>query len=262
MKYRKWSILAALILLMAALALPAQASEYRFVFDEADILTADEELILAETAEDTSIRYGCGVYIVTLWDYTEYGGNVRSAAENYFLNHDFGLGDDDNGVLLLLSMAERDYSLIAHGDLGNGAFTDYGKEVLSEEFLDDFRYDSWFDGFADYLSGCDDLLYAASMGEPVDVQTVGGSGVGMTLVMILLVPALIAGIACAVMAASMKSAKKKTHADDYRKGIALTNRQDRFITRTVVRQKIESSSSSRGGTRVNSRGFSGRSGKF
>lgn len=261
MRYRRWSIFVLLLILLLSVALPAHASEYRFVFDEGDILNAEEETLLEETAGEISLYYGCGVYIVTLWDYSEYGGNVRSAAENYFLAHDFGLGDEDNGVMLLLSMAERDYALIAHGSLGNSAFTDYGKEVLSEEFLDNFRHDAWFDGFRDFLLCCDNFLQAAAVGEPVDLPQSRGNGIGLTLIMILLVPVAIAGIACGVMAASMKTARRKTHADDYRKGIQLTHRHDRFLTRTVVRQKIESSSSS-GGTRVNSRGFSGRSGKF
>lgn len=262
MRYRKWSILAALILLLISLALPVQASEYSFVFDEAVLLSTSKALELEETAADISVRYGCGVYIVTLLDYEEYGSDVRSAAENFFLNHELGLGSDGNGILLLLSMAERDYALIAHGSLGNAAFTDYGKESLSEEFLDDFRYDDWAGGFVDYLSASDAFLSAAENGQPVDIGQDSGSGVGLTLIMVLLVPAVIAGIACGIMAASMKTARSKTHADEYRKGIQITNRHDRFITRTVVRQKIESSSSSGGGTRVNSGGFSGRSGKF
>jgi hypothetical protein len=70
------------------------------------------------------------------------------------------------------------------------------------------------------------------------------------------------GSICGIMAASMKSARSKTHANEYRKGVRMTNRHDWFITRTVVRRKIESASSSSGGTRVNSGGFSGKSGKF
>lgn len=261
MKYRKWSILAVLILLLTLLALPVQASEYRFVFDEAELLTMPKAEELDQTAADISVRYDCGVYIVTLFDYSEYGSDVRSAAENYFLDHDLGLGNDDNGVLLMLSMTERDYTLIAHGDIGNTAFTDYGKDILSEEFLDDFRYDDWTAGFADYINVSEELLHAASTGTPVDIEQ--GSGIGLTLVMVLLVPALIAGAACGIMAASMKTARSKTHANNYSKGAQITAREDRFITRTVVRQKIESSSSSsRGGTRINSGGFSGKSGKF
>lgn len=262
MKKRFCLMFMLLCLLMTFLLTPVLASEYSFVFDEADILTASEETQLEDLAGDISVHYGCGVYIVTVWDFGEYGSSVRSAAENYFLDRGFGLGSDRNGVLLLLSMAERDYALIAHGAIGNAAFTDYGKELLSEEFLDDFRYDDWAGGFADYLSFSEKLLESHAMGAPVDVEQ--GSGVGVTLLMVLLVPALIAGISCGVMAASMKTAKTKTHADDYirNRGIQLTDRHDRFLTRTVVRQKIESSSSSNGGTRVNSGGFSGRSGKF
>ena len=119
---------------------------------------------------------------------------------------------------------------------------------------------SWAAGFSDYISGSEELLYAASTGTPVDVQQ--GSGIGMTLVMILLIPALIAGVACGIMAASMKTARRKTDADYYSRSVQITGRHDRFITRTVVRQKIESSYSSGGGTRINSGGFSGKSGKF
>ena len=253
-------MIAALLALLLCLALPVSASEYAYIDDGAGLLTAEEALQLEATAREISDRYGCGVYIVTMWDYTAYGSNVRSAAEEYFLNHGCGLGSDDNGVLLLLSMAERDYALIAHGSIGNSAFTDYGKDVLSADFLDDFSYDDWLGGFVGYLSVSEDFLYAASTGTPVDVER--GSGIGLTLVMVLLIPAAIAGIACAVMAASMKTACSKTHADDYQKEVRITDRRDQFITRTVVRQKIESSSSSGGGTRVNSRGFSGKSGKF
>ena len=270
MKYKKMRIFAVL-LLVAMLSLSVQAAEFDCVYDEAMLLSTAQASQLEDMAAQSAAQYGCGVYIVTMYDYAPYGSTVRSAAENFFLSYDLGLGSDDNGVLLFLSMAERDYALIAHGSIGNGAFTDYGKDVLSDAFLDDFRYDDWAGGFYDYLSMCDDMLYAAAAGEAVDVpygmegavSAQRGSGVGMTLVMILLIPAIIAGVSCAVMAATMKSARQKTHAEDYRQQIRLQDRRDQFITRTVVRQKIETSSSSHsGGTRVNSGGFSGKSGKF
>lgn len=246
--------------LILSLVMPAQAADYRFVFDEADFLIDEEVLQLESAAQDISLHYGCGVYIVTTWDYSAYGSTVRSAAESFFLTNDLGLGSNADGVLLFMSMADRDYALITHGKLGNQAFTDYGKDTLSEKFLYNFSYDDWIGGFVAYQVGCEELLAAAAAGEPVDVQR--EIGTGLTLVMILLIPALIAGISCAVMASSMKTARSKTHADDYRKEVQLSAHHDRFITRTVVRQKIESSSSSGGGTRVNSGGFSGKSGKF
>ena len=260
MKYRKWSISVLLVVLLLLVPLQVFASELTYVYDEADLLSAEEEMRLAKTAEELSLTYDCGVYIVTMWDFGTYGSTVRGAAENYFLTHGLGLGSDDNGVLLMLSMAQRDYALIAHGSIGNESFTDYGKDVLSEAFLDDFGANDWFGGFADYLATGEEMLDAAAQGTPVDVPE--GSGVGLTVAMVLVIPALIAGISCAVMASSMKTARQKTEANDYSKAVQLTNREDRFITRTVVREKIETSSSSGGGTTVNSGGFSGKSGKF
>ena len=260
MRYRKWYIGILAMILLVALTVNVSASDGMFLFDEANLLTSEEKQAINEHAEDISREFGCGVYIVTVWDYNTYGSSVRTAAENFFLNNRLGLGEDASGVLLMLSMAERDYALIAHGNIGNGAFTDYGKDVLSDEFLDDFGGNDWYSGFADYVSCSGTFLDSFRQGTPVDVNQDSGSGLGFALVMILLIPAAIAGIACGIMASSMKTARKKTHADDYRQGLQLTGRHDRFMTRTVVRQKIESSSS--GGTTVNSRGFSGKSGKF
>ena len=260
-RYRKWSIAILLCLLTLLLAMPAAASENGFVFDEVGILDQENALQLEQLSGDISAQYGCGVYTAIVWDYTLYGEDVRSAAENYFISREMGLGDDDNGVLLFLSMAARDYALIAHGKTGNTAFTDYGKDVLSESFLESFHYDDWPGGLMSYVVTSGTLLESAAEGKPVDAEQ--GSGIGLTLVMVLLIPAAIAGIACAVMASSMKTARIQTRADDYRGEVQVTGSHDRYITRTIVRQKIESSSSSRsGGTKVNSGGFSGKSGKF
>lgn len=248
------------VLMLLTLAVPVMAAA-EYVVDDADILTDGEEQELKALAVEISGRYNCDICILTVWDYRDYGsGNVRSTAEQYFTAQGLGQGSDKNGVLLLLSMAERDYALIAHGNLANTAFTDYGKEVLSEEFLDDFRYDDWYDGFYDYLDGSERFLDAAEHGKPVDVST-GGKGV---IWLVVLIPLAVAGIACGIMAATMKNARKQTHANSYIPdgGVQITGRSDRFINRTVVRQKIENNSSSSGGTRVNSGGFSGRSGKF
>lgn len=264
MRARKWFVFLTVLLLVPCLLTTAWAAQTDFVVDDAGLLTDSEEARLAESAAQIAQRYDCGVYIVTLEDFTELGGgSVRGCAEQYFTAHDYGFGSDDNGVMLLLSMAERDYALIAHGDLANAAFTDYGKDVLSEEFLDDFRCDDWYAGFGDYLSVCEEFLREAEQGTPVDVG--GGSGSGaVKAVLLVLVPLLIAGIACGVMAAMMKTARRQTNADGYiaRKGIHITDRYDRFVNRTVVRERIDNDHHSGGGTRVNSGGFSGKSGKF
>jgi len=61
----------------------------------------------------------------------------------------------------------------------------------------------------------------------------------------------------------MKTARIATTACNYIPpgGFQLTGSEDTFLYQTVTRTKVQSSSSS-GGTSVDSKGFSGRSGKF
>lgn len=256
MKYRNWNALVCMIALLLTLAVPVCAAEQTYIFDEADILTAEEEASLQSTAQLITANHDCGVYIVTLWDYTTCGSDVISAAENYYRSHGLGAGSGADGILLLLSMAERDYALIPWGNYGNRAFTDYGLDVLSECFLDDFGDDRWYAGFSDYLEGCDQLMEAARQGKPVGTDQKKNNELTQAILMILVIPAVIAGAVCGIMAFSMKTARQKNDADDYRQSLRLTGKQDRFITRTVRRERIESSSSSSSGR------SSGKSGKF
>ncbi len=261
MKQRKWLMIFLVAMLILGLSLPVMAANDTYLADEADILTPEEESKLAETARNISEEFDCGIYIVTVWDYHNYGSSVRNAAEEYFLAKDMGYGEADDGMLLFLSMAGRDYALIAHGDLANTVFSDYRKDLLIEEFLDDFARNDWYGGFSDYLA-CSREYLLDPMGESYESSSFGDNMSGFILRFFL--PAAIAALICGIMAMSMKTARVKTHANEYmtESGFHIMGQHDRFITRTVVRQKIESSSSSSGKSRVSSRGFSGRSGKF
>ena len=147
----------AVLLLIICLSVPAFAdAQLNHVTDDAGILYDSDIAALEERAAAVSEPYDCGVYIVTVGDFTDYSDAyyVDDFGEELFSSYDLGLGDDNCGILLILSMAERDYGLVAHGDFANTAFTDYGKDALAEYFLDDFRNDDWYQGFADYIDGC------------------------------------------------------------------------------------------------------------
>ena len=259
----------------------ATVAATNYVTDDAGLLSQSERDTLEQQAAAISERYGCGVYIVTVPDFAASGAtDVYDFATALYQANDLGLGAERNGVLLLLSMADRDFTLIAHGSTGNAAFTDYGKDCLEDEFLDDFRDDDWYGGFSDYVSGCEEYLAANASGYPIDIgsqgysaepsgATDGGSarpGAGGVLVTVFF-PALISLIACLSMKKKMKSVRKGVGASRYvaDNGVAITDRQDRFTHTTVTRVRKQSSSSSSshgGGTHVGGGGFSGRSGKF
>lgn len=245
------------------------------VFDMAGLLDADDFCSLEDTALSAAEAYGCGIYIVTVEDMADYGySDIEGFAEAVFDSLSLGLGIERDCVMLTLSMAERDYILTAHGTVGNGAFTDYGKDLLEDSFLDNFREDDWYGGFWDYIAECEYYLSAYAAGTPIDVEpevplTIGEK-ISAGLMFGFLPAILIAFLVCLILKRQLKSARRATDAAHYTVsgGTEITVREDRFTHVTEVRTPIKTESNSggkggsRGGTTVNSRGFSHRSGKF
>ena len=235
-----------------------------YVQDYAMLLSNEQAEALEAKAAKIAQTYECGVYIVTVNDYNDYSYDIYEAAKTIYNDSGLGYGEDKSGVLLLLSMLDRDYSLVAYG-YGNTAFTDYGKEQLEEEFLDDFGDDEWESGFNDYLTGSADMLKSARAGKPVDVGSNPLIMIVGTVFNLLLGAGIAAGIVL-LLKAQMESVAEKEEAEAYvpNNGITMSRRSDHFLysteTRTVI--KDNSSSSSSGGTSVDSDGFSGSSGKF
>lgn len=243
-----------------------------YVSDTVGLLTLDEQRELENTAAQLAERYGCGVYVIIVDDYTDYtNGSIEDFSEAVYDYYGLGLGDDRNCLLLSLSMSERDYDLDAHGSIANRAFTDYGKEQLAQEFIDDFRYDNWFDGFRDYMSAAGQYLEVSENGAPVDVPGYDGGytesySSGANILMIVGVPCLISLAVCGIFAAQMKTARRQTGARGYisRGGVDMRVTQDQFLYHTETRQPIPQNDnhSGGGGTTINSAGHSHSSGKF
>ena len=284
-----------LLALFPAAALAEESGEsgaepFPYVLDNAGILSDSQRSTLESRAAELSEKHGCSLYIVTLQDHTQYNPDVYEAAKGIFNYYDLGYGAGRDGVLLLLSMNERDYSLIGHGQLGETICGYESSWLIEDEFLDDFRNNDWYGGFSDYLGACDTQLTKLENGgditEGADIITgpdgqeyheynAPGASEGMPLGMKLLIgigaPCLIALIVCSTFKAQMKTAKLRTTAEEYvvPGSMALRASEDRFVNRAVNRVPIprNNNSSGRGGFSGGSSfhsggGFSGRSGKF
>ena len=247
------------IVLVFGLSVCAYAEEQRFVFDEASILTYDEIEELNAKAKEITGTYGCEVYAITFpgldgneaWELNEM---LYAELKEYY-----GAGEDV--VILMLAMEERQYDIMARG-FGNTAFTDYGKDVMAEKFLDDFANDDWYWGFYDYMATCDEFLAMAVNGEPFDVDSdEGGSGL-FGIIIAIVISCLIAFAVCSILRAQMKTARIATEAHDYQKELNLTNQYDRFSHRDIKRVYNPPKEENEGGTTVNSGGSSHKSGGF
>ncbi len=275
-KYSSWSLLLAgflciLGLSLAAHPVPVRASSMadQYVWDTAGIMSGSEVAELEARAKEIADTYQCATYIVTVEDFQDYDlSGVYNAATSIYKTMGFGYGSGKDGEMLMLSMRDRDFAIIAYGDYGNACFTDYGKEKLDEVYLDNFRNNDWFGGFSDYLTQSEKYLRMASEGTFFDVDTdpekIAADRM-LIFVGVLAISAVISLIVCIILYRKMRLVENG-NADYYavEGSFRLNGRNERFLHRTTTRTKIERKqrSGGGGGTSVGSGGFSGHSGKF
>lgn len=260
---KKISTICLLILsLTLVIILPVHATEFGLIEDRVGLLTEQEYAELNDLALQITEQHQCEVSIAIVKDIgTE---DVIDFAKRVYKENDYGLGDDKSGLLLLLSMADRDYALVARG-YGNTAFTDHGKDVLLERYLlPSLGEDKYYEGFLSYLNQTAAFLEMAESGTPFDVDTDEENDEGsflITLAIVFLFPLLIAGVVTYVFAAQMKTAVSERSAANYMpgEGVNLTRKTDTFLYKTETRTTIEKKS---GGTSIDSDGSSSKSGKF
>ena len=236
-------------------------ADMNYIFDLSDQLSYEEWAELEARASDISQRHGCGVYAAFVDDFTEYGGGDSVYKTTYQLYHanELGMGENRDGIIILLSMADRDYAMFVYGENAENAFNEYGQEQLEESFLSDFGSDEWYSGVSHYLDTCDEYLTLAEEGKPVRKST-------LPMYIIVVVSSLvISGVICLVLKWKMQTVHKKVEADEYvaAGGLQLTKKYDRYTHTTETQRKIHSDSDSDSGTSsCSGGGGSGRSGKF
>ena len=255
------ALMATLALGMSSAAAEQTGAQLDYVTDAAGLLSESENSRLEKMAETVSQKYGVGVYAVTLEDYQDiYPDDVYKAT--YTIYHHFAMGEGPNrdGIMLLLSINDRDWSMFCYGSRSEYTFNKYGQQKLEKVFLDNFGENDWYGGFEDYITECSVYLEKAADGKPVRASALIPClvAVGLSL--------LAAGVIVAVMWEKMNSVAAKATANAYiSEGLQLVEQTDHFTHKTTSSRKIESnSSSSHGGSSWSESGGggSGRSGKF
>lgn len=207
---------------------------YRLV-DEADPLTDSEEDTLNEMLDEISDRQQCDVVIVT--ENSLDGKNEAAYADDFFDYNGYGFGENNDGILLLVSMEERKWAISTTG-YGIEAFTDTGQAYISDRFtpyLSDGDYEEAFICFAEL---CDDFLTQARTEEPYDTDNLPKEAMPPVFIpLAILAGAVIAFIITAVMKAQLKSVRRQPEASSYvKKGsMRLTDSRDMFLYSTVTR---------------------------
>lgn len=247
-------LLVALMVMMCFSITAFASKDADRMVDEAGLLTADQEAKLEEKLDKISEEYKVDVVILTV---DSLGGKSATAyADDYFDYNGYGLGKKKSGILLLVSMEERDWATSTKGIMYSVVYPDddslYELEDTFLSYLSAGSYYSAFDAFANKVEA--------------DVKKATAFPVGRYVGIALFIGLMIGLIGILIMKSKLKSVAPNNKAQDYavRGSLRVNGAREIYLYRNVTSRTIQRSTSSGGGGHISSSGsvHGGHSGKF
>lgn len=232
--------------------------------DAAGLLTEEQAERLTEKLDEISERQNFDVIIVTV-DSLE-GCTATQFADDTFDYNGFGTGDNHDGILLLISMEERDWAISTHG-YGITVFTDAGQEYMVDNFIGHISNGDYYEGFDKFADLADQLITQAKTGVPYDINNLPKKPMSPVWILIsILGGILIALIITGAMRSSLKSVSKQRAAGNYIVSTVMSPfaNQDLYLYSVVTKQAKPKESEGGSSTHISSSGTThgGSSGKF
>ena len=233
------------------------ASELSRVEDYADLLTPYEEEYLRDFLDEKSEYLQFDIVVVTT---NSVGGKSSQAyADDFYDYNGYGMGENYDGVLLLVNMEYREWYISTTGygmeAITNSDVQEIGDEVAS--YLSYGEYGQAFQTFGD--------LVQREVEKAHDSEVVDAGEIIIRLIIALFIGMGLAFIPVTVMKKQLNNVKAKVEAGDYvkRDQIAITEQRDLFLYRNISRRmRPKSNSSSSGHSSSSGRSHGGGGGRF
>lgn len=228
---------------------PSTRQKDRLV-DKADLLTDSQEKDLLATLDDLSRKWKCSICLLTV---DSINGDLQAFADDYYDYNGMGAEYNDSGVIMVISMAERDWIFSSDG-YARQAITDYGRDYIVDSMIDNLRTGNYYNAFNDYANACDYLLGLYDSGTVYDVNYKAPKTSADRLRYLfysLGIGLLVAIFPILSMKADLKTVHMNRNAANYKahNGMTLRVHSDRFINKTVTRTAIpKDDGGSRGGS--------------
>ena len=232
-------LMLALLLLLGCFSTVAYAENSDRVVDNADLLTDAEEASLEEQYTQIAEKYQYDIAVVTT--NTLNGKSAQDYADDYYYDNGYGYGENRDGLMLLVSMEDRDWHITTRGK-GEENFSSRDIDDISGAFLSDLSAGNYYEAFR--------IFGEESMS--VGLRALIAAGAGLVIALIVF----------AVLMSQLKSVRVKREAQDYvREGsFHLTRSNDLFLYRTVDRRKIERDNDDHGSHSTSDGGSAGGGG--
>jgi len=252
-------MLSLLFSMTAVIPTAAQGSMPRLV-DEADLLTDSEENELLSELDAISEKQQMDIVAIT--EDTLDGKSPRDYADDFYDEN----GYSEDGILLLISMEDRDWYISTKG-FGITAITDAGREYISEQFLSNLSDGYYKDAISTYARLCDEFTTQAYNGEPYDIGNLPKEpfNVPMKAGIALVVGFIISLIITIIMKGKLKSVHFESEAGNYIKknSMHVREKSDQFLYKhTDRREKPKDTGGSSTHTSSSGSTHGGGGGKF
>lgn len=143
------------------------------------------------------------------------GKDVVAYADDLYDECDYGYGEQKDGVLLLISMEDRDWYISTCG-YGITAFTDAGIQYIGEQMLSDLSEGDYAAAFDVFAEQCDSFITQARNDEPFDSKHLPREPLGNKWILISIVDGVVlAFLVVGGMKGQLKSVRSKPTARDY-----------------------------------------------
>ena len=253
--------------LNASGAFDKQMNIYPRVVDGANLLDTQQEVLLLQKLDQLSEDRQFDFVIVTVE--TLDGISAIAYADDFFDYNGYGMGTDRDGVLLLVSMEERELWISTSG-FGMEAITDSRSDDILSEITPMLSEGDYAGAFSTFTDRCDNLVIKArNFGEDGSEKLASESfPVGSSLFVSMIIGVIAAGCVGAALKRQLKSVRPQNGAADYTKSTLpdLTVEQDIYLYSTMSKRpkpKSNSSSSGSSGHRSSSgRSHGGSGGRF
>ncbi len=238
------------------------------VVDLAGVIDSTRLSSLNALADEVSEKYQCDVAVAFVPNLE--GKYVVDYADDFYDYKGYGYGPNDDGILLLVAVNEREFAETTYG-YGKTAFTDYGMtNYLEPRFTRYLGGNDWAGAAEQFIRDAGELLEQARNGRPYDYyapvqqpKTLKDVAPGAALISAI-VGVFSGGIPVSAMKRKMKSVEKNYGAANYvRGGLNLTAKNDAFlyanVSKTPIPRETEHRSSGGGGGSSTHFSSSGRS---
>lgn len=244
-------LLAALLLITVPFTVHANDPGAPLIVDNASLLSSDEEAALTTKAHQLKAEYQMDVVILTV--NTTDGQSPQHYAESYYDRNGYA----KDGVLLLISMEERDWYICTTGR-AQDIFLDRVIDRLGYTFVPYLSGGDYADGFHTFLDALP--KYLTTQSQPSAARTIQP----LHIAVCLLIGLAFGGITLLIMRSQMKTARPQHGASQYldRDSFRLNIVQDRYLYSQISKTpKPDSNSGSHGGGHGGS-SHGGGGGKF